>query len=278
MKLLPWLNASLQSHEEIGYYDFLADMGVPYFHWGGMEATKRLADLCGIGPERNVLVVGCGTGFSACYIADNYGCRVVGIDIGSRMVARANERATRRGLEEKLNFFVADAQSLPFEDQTFDVVLTEFVSMFLDKKRIFGEYARILKDGGYLGINELHRTDTVPEGAKRFIEDAGEKFKQAVGLPLILPTPSEWKTWFHGAGLGEVRVEKIQTTYRLGEYVNAIGGVSGLAKMLARTLYHLLFNRTFRERAKKVNKLKQVLMRNKKTKPYVGALLCTGHK
>ncbi|MEA2046711.1 MAG: hypothetical protein U9N48_09390 [Euryarchaeota archaeon] len=53
-----------------GYYDLLARLGVPYLYWGGMQATERLASLCRIDATKRVLVVGCGTGYSACHISE----------------------------------------------------------------------------------------------------------------------------------------------------------------------------------------------------------------
>ncbi|MHC4578367.1 MAG: class I SAM-dependent methyltransferase, partial [Planctomycetota bacterium] len=187
-----------------GYYDFVAELGVPYFHWGGLPATERLAELCRIGRGQKLLAVGCGTGYSACHLAQRYGCHVVGVDLAPRMVARATERSRALGLEDRARFCVADAHRLPFADEAFDVVLTEFVTVLLDQEKAFAEYARLLGPGGFLGVNELYCAPTVPPEARVLLDEACEAFARSVGLPLKLPTPAAWETWFAGAGLGDV--------------------------------------------------------------------------
>jgi ubiquinone/menaquinone biosynthesis C-methylase UbiE len=148
---------SLQEIEQLAWYDFSAYIGIPYFHQGGMKATDRLSDLCQVKPESKVLVVGCGTGYNACYLARTRGCFVDGFDLAENMVAKARERAEAEGVTSKVTFRVADAYSMPFEDNQYDVVLTEYVSMFLDRNRAFREIIRVLKPGGCLGINELYK-------------------------------------------------------------------------------------------------------------------------
>ena len=50
---------------------------------------------------------------------------------------------------------MADAQDLPFEDDLFDAVTTESVTAFpADKQKAVGEYTRVTKPGGYVGLNE----------------------------------------------------------------------------------------------------------------------------
>src|SRR5512139_2392609 len=97
------------------YFDLQADFGITK-HMGGLDATRELAELCHIQEGSYVLEVGCGIGVSACFLAKEYGCRIMAVDISDKMVARAAARARKRGLESRLEFRVADAQQLPFED------------------------------------------------------------------------------------------------------------------------------------------------------------------
>jgi SAM-dependent methyltransferase len=64
---------------------------------------------------------------------------------------------------------VADATDLPFEDASFDVVLVESVTTFIeDKAAAIGEYARVVKPGGRVGLNEeiWHQMPVPPEIAE----------------------------------------------------------------------------------------------------------------
>jgi ubiquinone/menaquinone biosynthesis C-methylase UbiE len=264
--------------EDTGYYDFMAEMGVPYFHFGGLEAARRRVAICQRDSGKRVLVVGCGTGYSACYIAGQYGCHVDGIDISGAMVSRAVERARESGLQDNVKFRVADAHALPFEDGAFDIVLTEFVSIFLDKSKAFAEYARVLENGGYVGINELFKSEETPDSIRKLIEDAERSFREASELPFALPSPTEWRGWFEEAGFGDVQVERIGKAYSVAEYMKAIGGFGAMMRMTFASLRQVLFNKDMRGRLMKLEKLKRILMRNRKAKPYVGAILCTGHR
>ena len=134
-------------------------------HMGGLSTTKELVGLCGVNEGSYVLEVGCGTGATARYLAQKVGCRVLGVDIRSSMIEQARERAARAGVQDRVEFRVADATGLPFEDDTFDAVLVESVTTFIeDKAAATGEYARVLKPGGCVGLNEelWHQTPVPP--------------------------------------------------------------------------------------------------------------------
>jgi len=147
------------------WYDFvglLADI-LPAIHPGGPDATRALLEMCGPDATSRVLDVGCGSGNTACTIADDYGSHVYGIDISEVMIAKAQERARRQGLSGKLEFRVADVFDLPFEDDWFDVVVLESVLTPLpgDKKQALKEIVRVVRSGGKVGANE----GTVDPGA-----------------------------------------------------------------------------------------------------------------
>ncbi len=137
-----------------GFFDFAAEVGLTK-HIGGLEATEELIQLCHIGKGSYVLDVGCGVGVTPCFIAKKYGCRVVGVDISPRMVERSRERARREKVTGRVEFKVADAQDLPFEDNLFDAIMTESVTAFPeDKQKAVYQYRRVTKPGGYVGLNE----------------------------------------------------------------------------------------------------------------------------
>ena len=121
------------SEAGLRYFDFLADVGITK-HYGSLNVTQELAALCRIGQGQTVLDVGCGVGVTPCYLAKEHGCRVVGVDITPKMVERSQERAEREGVADQVEFRVADARALSFEDNLFDAVLCESVVVFVKDK------------------------------------------------------------------------------------------------------------------------------------------------
>jgi len=180
------------------FFDFAAEVGLTK-HIGGVEATDALIELCHIGPSSHVLDVGCGVGVTPCYIARKYGCRVVGVDINEGMVERSRERARREKVADRVEFRVADAQDLPFEDALFDAVFTESVTSFPeDKQKAVAEYARVTKPGGYVGLNESVwlKVPPPPEVVAWAEQDVGYNVK-----PL---TSEAWTALLEAAGLKEI--------------------------------------------------------------------------
>jgi len=136
------------------FFDFAAEVGITK-QQGGVGATEELIEFCHIGEGKYVLDVGCGAGVTPCLIAKRYGCQVVGVNINEGMVEKSEERTKREGVADRIDFKVADAQDLPFEDGLFDAVITESVTAFPeDKQRAVNEYVRVTKPGGYVGLNE----------------------------------------------------------------------------------------------------------------------------
>lgn len=180
------------------FFDFAAEVGLTK-HIGGIAATEALIELSHIGRESTILDVGCGVGATACFIAAKVGCRVVGVDILEKMVERSRERASRQKLTQLIEFRVADAQDLPFENNFFDAVLTESVTAFPeDKQKAVSEYARVTKPGGYVGLNETTwlKIPPPPEVVAWAAQEVGASVK-----PL---TPDEWIGLLDTAGLKEI--------------------------------------------------------------------------
>ena len=236
-----------QTGEKPSFFDFAAEVGLTK-HLGGLEATEKLLKLCQVGEGSYILDVGCGAGQSSCYIARKYGCRVVGVDINEMMVERSKERAEREGLEDIVEFRVADAQDLPFDDDVFDAVITESVTAFPeDKQRAVREYARVTKPGGYVGLNEATwlKTPPPPEMVAWASQDLGASVK-----PL---TPEEWTGLLEGAGLTEIVVE----VYGINTREEAKGlmrryGYGGMLRSIVRMIYTYARNPAYRRFVKEV--------------------------
>ena len=213
------------------------------------------------------------------------GCEVVGIDIAELSIEEAKERAKRQGVSDKAKFRVGNAYALPFEAGTFDAVITEFVSQFLDRKRAFKEFARVLKPGAYVGINEMYREKEIPAKAAEEIAQAEKKFGEITGLPFSLSSPEEWKEELERAGLKDVKVRMCKPSQYLQEIKNmaeAMGGtwsfVEYLIDLIFKMVKYSLLSRKIRYRFKRLGEGKKILLRKKSTSKYVGYVLATGRK
>jgi ubiquinone/menaquinone biosynthesis C-methylase UbiE len=137
------------------YFEFIANLGMTK-HYGSMEATRELVELCHIGSGQLVLDVGCGVGATPCYLAKTAGCQVVGVDLLEKMIEQSRERAKAEGIQDRVLFTVADARGLPFEDGRFDAVIMESVNIFFDdKQEAMREYLRVTRPEGYVGMTEM---------------------------------------------------------------------------------------------------------------------------
>jgi arsenite methyltransferase len=181
----------------MSYFELHAYMGTTK-HMGGLESTHELIDLCQVNGDSFVLEVGSGVGATACYLAKKHGCRVTGIDLREAMVARSLERAKREGVEGTVEFRVANAQDLPFEDALFDVVLCESVATFIkDKRQVVSELVRVTKPGGCVGLNEEIWLKVPPEVVV-------EAAKAVWEIDAEILTADAWRELLEDAGLRDL--------------------------------------------------------------------------
>lgn len=133
------------------------------------DAQDRLTALLGekltLGPEHQLLDVGCGTGRPATLLAQALGCGITGITIAERQIEAANKRAAAAGLADRVRFQLANAMGMPFSDNEFDAVLAlESLLHMPDKKRALAEEHRVLRPGGLLVIADFFETKPLPPG------------------------------------------------------------------------------------------------------------------
>ena len=117
-------------------------------------AQTQLLDGVALTPGEQVLDVACGTGLVSLRAAQSVGPdgRVVGVDLASRMVDAAQERAREQRLSNA-SFARMDAESLSFPDASFDVALCALGLMYVpDPEQAVGEMRRVLRPGGRLGL------------------------------------------------------------------------------------------------------------------------------
>jgi ubiquinone/menaquinone biosynthesis C-methylase UbiE len=110
----------------------------------------RLVDACGIGPGMRVLDVAAGTG-NASIPAAQRGAHVTASDLTPELLDAGRQRPEAAGLE--LEWVTADAERLPFDDESFDVVMSAIGVMFAPHHQIAAdELVRVCRPGGTIGL------------------------------------------------------------------------------------------------------------------------------
>lgn len=134
------------------------------YHPGGLKLTERLGHALEFSSATRVLDIASGSGASAIFLAERFGCAVVGIDYSRKNVEEANARAAKRDLQSLVRFQEADAENLPFAEASFDAVICECaLCLFPDKATAVREIARVLRIGGRLGLSDVTRNTDLPE-------------------------------------------------------------------------------------------------------------------
>ncbi|MBK5220722.1 MAG: methyltransferase domain-containing protein [Thermoleophilia bacterium] len=110
----------------------------------------RLVEACGIGPGMRVLDVAAGTGNAAIPAAER-GAEVTAGDLTPELFEAGRERAAAARVE--VDWVEADAERLPFEDGSFDVVISSIGAMFAPHhEAVADELVRVCRPGGTIGM------------------------------------------------------------------------------------------------------------------------------
>ncbi len=166
---------------------------------------ETLAEACDVNWDERVLDIAAGNG-NATLAAARRGGRVTSTDYVAALLDRGSERARAEHLE--VTFQTADAEALPFENESFDVVLSTFGAMFApDHNTVATEMSRVCRPGGRIGL-----TNWTPEG---FIGELFKTLGRRLPPPAGLQSPALWGDETHLRTLFAGRSTSIVTTRRL---------------------------------------------------------------
>lgn len=244
----------MSSIEESDIFEFLAKhLGLTVIHPGGLKATQKLEDTLQIDSETKILDIACGKGSTAFYLAEKYGCSVVGIDISEELIQEAKATCRKRKLNKKVKFLVGNAMDLPFADNQFDVAISQGILVFVDDKaKTINEASRVIKKGGKAGWIELSWKE---EPNKEFL-DKVFNILHAYCLKNAR-TYNGWIKEFNNANAEDLKVIKgNKITANFFETLKEEGVINTL-----KIMFKPLLNREIRDR---MNKMGSFLQENQK--------------
>ena len=189
--------------EDMNYFELLAWLGLGSSHPGGFPATKQNLSVLQVKPEEYVLDAGCGSGLTACHLAKTVGCHIMGIDINPQMIEKACLRARKEGVSHLVEFKLADVCKLPFAHNSFDLVLAESITVFLDKVKVYQEFYRVLKPEGRVADLEMALQRALPAQIR-------SQLAECFGSDTNPVSYAEWLNALKQAGFQDVEIKNPQ--------------------------------------------------------------------
>ncbi|KAE9534594.1 class I SAM-dependent methyltransferase [Ursidibacter arcticus] len=185
--------------EEVGHH-FLARLGKTRLRPGGKIATDWLIANGDFRKDKKVLEVACNMGTTAIEIAKQFGCHVIGIDLDEEALAKAEQNIKENEVSDLVRVQRANATKLPFEDNSFDIVINEAMLTMLPaeaKEKAIREYLRVLKPNGFLLTH-----DVLLNGDNA--ESVIAKLREAIHLTVSPLSKDGWKETFLNCGFRNV--------------------------------------------------------------------------
>lgn len=174
--------------------------------------APRVVDAAHIQPGQRVLDVACGTGVLAREAASRVGSagHVAGIAPSLGMVSVARKLAPTIEWQEGI------AEALPFPDQSFEAVVSQFDLMFFaDRRQAIHEMLRVLAPGGWLAVVIWDSLDNIPAYAAELplLEQmAGRQAADALRAPFVLGNRKDLAKLFSEAGVASAQIATHQGT------------------------------------------------------------------
>lgn len=242
-------------------YAFMAVIGKRVIHPGGRRSTEALIQRAGFAAGQRVLDVGCGVGTTAIELVRRFGVRVTAVDISPLMIERTRTNIGHAHLNEQVRVEHGDILALPFTDNSFDHVLAEAVTMFVDRPRAARELVRVCKPGGTVLTTEfLWRQPPSPEAREIFL---GE-----VCPGLNFDTAEDWVRIYEEAGVRDVTIDSGPFEMMTPRGFVGDEGLTNSMAIMGRTL----------SRASYMKKMLWLMPRMNRAVPYLGYIAIAGAK
>ncbi|WP_019912013.1 class I SAM-dependent methyltransferase [Paenibacillus sp. HW567] len=183
-------------------HTFLAKLGKKRLRPGGITATRWLIGQAGLSQDTQVLEVACNMCTTSIELAKQYHCRITAVDMDAKALEKGKKNIAKHQLQEYIHVVQANAMKLPFENETFDVVVNEAMLTMLGdaaKQKAISEYYRVLKPGGVLLTHDIMLTPGTPE-------DLVDTLRGIIRVNVSPLSLENWKHLFSSIGFSKVTV------------------------------------------------------------------------
>jgi len=188
--------------EHVTRYD---ELGMPFQTRAAIAQLEEM-DLRG----KNILDVGCGTGVMSLLALQKGAAKVVCSDISNYMLERARDKADQQGYGvDRIDFRQLDAESLPFEDASFDAVMTGMtLGLLPDQDKAIREMVRVLRPGGFLSAG-AHGPEHYWEACDASFKSINKRYVLGYRLEFWPLKEEEVRQILVNAGLVDIRTRRL---------------------------------------------------------------------
>jgi ubiquinone/menaquinone biosynthesis C-methylase UbiE len=142
---------------------------------GGEDQTRKAVDLAGLSPSEPLKIadIGCGTGASTLQLARALNTRITAVDFSSDFLEVLEADAEEAGLSERIKSLLCSMETLPFEDEEYDVFWSEGAVYNMGFENGVNSWRHFLRPGGLLVVSEITwTTGDRPSEVQKFWESA----------------------------------------------------------------------------------------------------------
>jgi ubiquinone/menaquinone biosynthesis C-methylase UbiE len=247
--------------EALDPYVFMAVLGKRVIHPGGRRSTEALLGQANLKAGDRVLDVGCGVGTTAIEMVQRFKVRVTAVDISPIMLASADANVRKADLSEPIEVCYGDILALDYADNSFDCVVAEAVTMFVDRPSAARELVRVCRPGGRVLTTEfLWRKPPTPEARQIFL---GE-----ICPGLNFDTLDDWVAIYRQAGLDDIEVTTGSFEMMTPAGFLADEGIKNSIQLMMRTLSRWSYLR----------KMAWLMPRMQRAVPFLGYVTVSGVK
>lgn len=261
MQTRPIVRLSDSEVERLDPYAFMAVIGKKVIHPGGRRSTEELFHFADFQAGQRVLDIGAGVGTTAIAIANRFGCQVTAMDIDPLMLTRAQANVQAARLGGRVTVARADIQALQFSDGSFDSVVIEAVTMFVDRPRAVREVVRVCRPNGRVLDHEFIYRKPPTHEVRRIFE--GE-----VCPGIRFDTADDWIELYRTAGL--TAIQHVTGPFAMMTPLGMLRdeGIGNLSAMMGRIM----------TRAAYLQKMSWLLSRILRVMSYLGYVVLVGTK